>query len=284
MGLGDDLMITGIVEQEHIKYPDKQIVIGSLKRNLIFDSLVYLNNPKITLSEKINKNKPVHFIDYNDENRFYINYEKCDHNNLSWRTDFKLIPGRIYFSKTEINDAKSILKKANSFWLKNNRIEHKGIIFFESYSTKKNNEFFTFKMKNKNWGEENWIKLIDNLKDKYLIIQSVHEKAKKMDGVFYSENEFDFRTACAVLSNCDMYLGNEGGFGHAAAALNKKALIYFGGWISPQSTGYDMHENIYYDDSNSPCGAIGYLCDHCEKARQSIKVEYLEEKVNFILE
>ena len=102
----------------------------------------------------------------------------------------------------------------------------------------------------------------------------------------YSEKEFDFRTACAVINNCDMYLGNEGGFGHAAAALNTKALIYFGGWISPQSTGYDIHENIYYDDDDnpsSPCGAIGYICDHCEKARQSIKVDYLEEKVKLIL-
>ena len=99
-----------------------------------------------------------------------------------------------------------------------------------------------------------------------------------------SEKKFDFRTACAVINDCNMYLGNEGGFGHAAAALNKKALIYFGGWIGPQSTGYAMHENIYYDDTNSPCGAIGYPCNHCEKARQSIKVEYLEEKVNFILE
>ena len=284
MGLGDDLMITGIVEQEHKKHPDKQIVVGSLKRNLIFDSLVYLNNPKITPSKKINKNKPVHFIDYNDENRFYINYEKCDHNNISWRTDFKLIPGRIYFSKTEITDAKNMLKKANIFWSNKTEIKYKGIIFFESYSTKQNHEFYSYKMKNKNWGEENWIKLIDRLKNKYLIIQSVHEKAKKIDGVFYSENEFDFRTACAVLNNCNMYLGNEGGFGHAAAALNKKALIYFGGWISPQSTGYAMHENIYYNDLNSPCGAVGYLCDHCDKARESITVKYLEEKVKLILQ
>ena len=47
MGLGDDLMITGIVEQEHKKHPDKQIVIGDLKNNLVFDSIVYFNNPKI---------------------------------------------------------------------------------------------------------------------------------------------------------------------------------------------------------------------------------------------
>ena len=59
MGLGDDLMITGIVEQEHKKHPDKQLVIGNLKKNLVFDSIIYLNNPYITPSDKINKNKPV---------------------------------------------------------------------------------------------------------------------------------------------------------------------------------------------------------------------------------
>ena len=74
MGLGDDLMITGIVEQEHTKHPEKQIVIGDLKKNLVFDSIIYLNNPNITPSDKIDRNKPVHFINYNDENRFYINY------------------------------------------------------------------------------------------------------------------------------------------------------------------------------------------------------------------
>ena len=33
MGLGDDLMITGIVEQEHMKHPEKQIIIGDLKNS-----------------------------------------------------------------------------------------------------------------------------------------------------------------------------------------------------------------------------------------------------------
>ena len=56
-------------------------------------------------------------------------------------------------------------------------------------------------MHNKNWGEENWKKLIKKLKDEYLIIQSVHETAAKIEGVFYSEKEFDFRTACAVINN-----------------------------------------------------------------------------------
>ena len=48
MGLGDDLMITGFVEQEKKKHPEKQIVIGNLEKKIIYDSLIYLNNKKIT--------------------------------------------------------------------------------------------------------------------------------------------------------------------------------------------------------------------------------------------
>ena len=32
MGLGDELMITSFVEQEREKHPNKQIVIGDLKK------------------------------------------------------------------------------------------------------------------------------------------------------------------------------------------------------------------------------------------------------------
>jgi len=283
MGLGDDLLITGIVELEHKKYPNKQIVIGNLRENLIFDSIIYLNNPNIIASDKIDRNKSVHFINYNEENRFYINYEKCNYDNLVWRTDFKPIPGKIYFSKQEVENAKNIIEDANKFWFENEKKKPKGIIFFESYSTKGDNNFYSKKMINKNWGEENWQNLVSAIKDKYLIIQSVHKQSIKIEGTYYSKNEFDFRTACAVMEQCNIYLGNEGGFGQAAAALNKKAVIYFGGWISPQSVGYDFHENIYYSDKESPCGAIGYICDHCEKARNTITVDELESRIKSIL-
>jgi ADP-heptose:LPS heptosyltransferase len=284
MGLGDDLMITGIVEQESIKHPDKQIVIGSLKENLIFDSIIYLNNPKITHSSKLDRTKPVHFINYSNLNRFYINYQKHNDNNIIWRTDFKLIPGKIYFSKKEIDDALQIIDQAKHYWNANYKTKPKKIIFFESYSTKSSNDYFSYRMKNKNWGEANWKKLINKLKDKYLIIQSVHEKSIKIDGTYYADKGFDFRTACAVLKNCDLFLGNEGSFGHVSAAVNIKAVIYFGGWISPKSTGYDMHTNIYYDASESPCGAKSYQCKHCENARREITVNYMEEKIKLTLE
>lgn len=283
MGLGDDLMITGFVEQEYEKHPDKQIVIGSASENLIFDSIVYLNNPKITHSKNLIKNKPIHFINYSDLNRFYINYKQCSDNNLVWRTDFRLIPGKIYFSEDEIKRAKYIFNQAMDYWTEINSRKPDGIIFFESYSIKTDNNLYTNKMINKNWGERNWINLINKLKSKYLFIQSVHDKSIKIDGTFYADIQFDFRTACALMDQCDMFLGNEGAFSHAAAALSKKAVVYFGGWISPLSTGYDIHENIYYNDNKSPCGAIGYICKHCEIARNKISLLQIEDKIKLIL-
>ena len=49
-----------------------------------------------------------------------------------------------------------------------------------------------------------------------------------------------------MINEVDFYVGPEGGFGHVAAALNKKAVLYFGGWISPDIIGYNFHENIYW--------------------------------------
>ena len=80
----------------------------------------------------------------------------------------------------------------------------------------------------------------------------------------------------------DLYVGPEGGFGHVAAALNKKAVLYFGGWITPEAIGYDFHENIYYEHKLSPCGEYKKLCSHCEEARKAISADVFLKYINKI--
>ena len=283
MGLGDDLMITGFVEQEKKKYPHKQIVIGNLEEKIIFDSLIYQNNPNITPIDKVDRNKPIHFINYHTKNRPYIDYQKSNNKNWQWNMNFSPIPGKLYFTEDEKIKAKKILNAAKDDWKKNNSTKFKGVIFFESTSTKIDHNFFYNKMTNKDWGESNWKELILRLKNNYLIIQSKHKKSKKYEGAYYSSIDFNFREACSIINESDLFLGPEGGFGHAAAALGKKAVLYFGGWIHPKVTGYDFHENIYFDNPKSPCGSVGYICDHCDEARQEITVEKIYSKVNSIL-
>ena len=50
-----------------------------------------------------------------------------------------------------------------------------------------------------------------------------------------------------MMSLCDTFIGWEGGFVQAAAALEKKAVVLYGGWINPKIIGYNTHTNIYID-------------------------------------
>tara|TARA_Y100001970_G_scaffold166351_1_gene203467 strand:+ start:32702 stop:33562 length:861 start_codon:yes stop_codon:yes gene_type:complete len=284
MGFGDDLMITAFAELEKKKHPEKQLVIGNLEEKKMYHSIIYNNNPNICPIGEIDRNKPIHFINYHERNRPYIDYTKSNNQNWSWNTFFSPTPGKLYFTKDEISNAHSLLNQAKEYWNKKNSHKYKGIIFFESTSTKTTKDFYYYKMKNKDWGFENWKQLILRLKDDFLLIQSIHENSIEFENVFYASEKFDFRTACALIQFCDLFIGPEGGFGHAAAALSKKAVLYFGGWIHPKVTGYSFHENIYYEDVNSPCGSVGYECKHCEDARNAISVDYFEKKIYSILD
>ena len=279
MGLGDDIMITGIAKKEKLKHPNKQIIIGNLEEKKAYHSIVYDNNPNITNINKIDKSTPIHFINYHPYNRPYIDYVNSRKDNWKWNMDFSPTPGELFFSEKEKIESSKIVENAILFWNKNNSKKFKGIIFFENTSTKLKSNQFAIKHLNKSWNEKKWLKLINLLKDEYLLIQSNHGESKKLQGVFYANDKFGFRTACSILEKCDLYLGPEGGFSHAAAALKKRAVVYFGGWIHPKVTGYKFHENIYFNHSESPCGAMTYKCKHCKLASDSIDVKFLYNKV-----
>lgn len=76
-----------------------------------------------------------------------------------------------------------------------------------------------------------------------------------------------FRAAAAVLARAALYIGPEGGLHHAAAAVNTPAVVLFGGFISPKTTGYDDHVNIF--TGGQACGSL-QPCDHCRQAMAKI--------------
>ena len=130
---------------------------------------------------------------------------------------------------------------------------------------------------NKHLPNNRLIQLIDNLKG-YLFIQTIHEDSFPIhrENVFHYAS--DFRRACAILIYCDLYFGPEGGFPQAAAALNKKAVVIFGGWINPLVIGYDFHHNIYVDINGSPCGNRE-ICQHCKDCMKKIDLSNLKNMI-----
>ena len=69
---------------------------------------------------------------------------------------------------------------------------------------------------------------------------------------------------------------------HAAAATSCKAVVIFGGHISPEITGYDFHKIIYVDLPNSPCGSKN-ICQHCKECMRLISIETVVHEIKEIL-
>mgnify|MGYP002737734938 CR=1 FL=1 len=128
---------------------------------------------------------------------------------------------------------------------------------------------------NKQWKQ--WQVLVDLTPDvKYL--QVGPKNTRILRNVRHIETP-TFRDACGVINSVKACVLPEGGLHHAAGALNKKAVVIFGGHISTEITGYDCHINI---GTTEPCGRWT-KCFHCEQIMNNITPEFVVEKLRSIL-
>ena len=97
---------------------------------------------------------------------------------------------------------------------------------------------------NRDWGWENFCQVVARVACRFVqpsyglpILPGVEPIRTKtfLDGI-------------AVLKKASTGLMAEGGLMHAAAAVGVPSVVIFGGFISPQSTGYDMHTNLFVGD------------------------------------
>lgn len=78
-----------------------------------------------------------------------------------------------------------------------------------------------------------------------------------------------FRHALAALERASLFIGMEGGLHHGCAAVGTPAVVIFGGFVSPESTGYAAHINLT-GGATYACGTRYERCSHCEKAMDAI--------------
>ncbi len=130
----------------------------------------------------------------------------------------------------------------------------------------------SFSADNKDWGFLQWQQTVDLLSSDFKLIQPIYsDKLATLVGVTPVRCP-TFRYLCAILQQCDGFLSPEGGIHHAAAALGRHGVVVFGTYISPATTGYDLHTNIYIDDGHAPCGSRRH-CPRCQQALSSITPE-----------
>lgn len=142
---------------------------------------------------------------------------------------------------------------------------------------------------NKQWGLDNWQALAEELADTAPLIQLVApgQAAPRLDGVHRLQSP-TFRLGAAVLERAAISVLPEGGLHHAAAALDRPAIVLFGGCMDPGITGYPSHVNIVDSGDGSPCCRWAFLhaaeplrgrCPHCVEAWKRIDPWMVAEQV-----
>ena len=269
MGYGDDLMITGEVKKLKKIHSGAKFVIGNGTK--YWWSEVFSGNKSIIRGDQVKDFQKVIRLNNYPGHRPYRIYDSLNHKEkYIWNTDYKVEKGEIFFSKKELENSDKIFKD-----IKNKFGSKKKIVHIEP-NVKISKGYI-----NRGWGFEKWQYVVNELKNKILFISTSFNDQKILNNVLNIKNT-SFRTACSIMSKTHLFVGAHGGLSHAAAALNLKAVVIFGGFIDPKILGYKIHKNIYINNKLSPCGSK-YECDHCKKCMNDIKINNVIYEIKKIL-
>ena len=266
MGVGDALMATGEVKLLRERNPNAKFIIGDGKKS--YWNEVFEHNPYILQKYDIKNCEEIIWVKNYEGNRPYRNYNKnLPKNKYNWKK-YKPLKGEFYFSKKENEFADGIISKIRK------KIGQRKLIFIEPHVKRR------LGYENRDWGFDNWQKVVLDLNNNYSFLQITYGERKPINGCI-NINDLNFRYSCAILSKCDLFIGSEGGMAHAAAATNVKAVIIWGGHISPDITGYSFHNNLYNEHPLSPCGNKSY-CSHCQEGLKKITIKQVVEEIKKI--
>lgn len=253
MGLGDEILGSSLARG--FAERGKRAAFGDGNR-IIWSSAaheIYRNNPNVARPDQDNTGYELEWIKHYVGNRLY-----GDCVNGKWRfRDCVWEPGELFLSKGEKE------------WALARAWQHTPIVVLEPRVKSKG----ACDGRNKQWPVSSYDNLAAALRwdkgiERVRVVQFVPPEAKPL--LKWAEPIItpNFRYAAALLGLAALYIGPEGGLHHAAAAVGTPAVVIFGGFNTPRSTGYSWHENITVGE---PCGSVTY-CSHCEQAMRSITV------------
>jgi hypothetical protein len=241
MGYGDDLMVAGEAREARVRDPRK-VAVWHINGRRQRWSAVFENNPNMaTVAEvRASRDDAFQWLDQ-DAGRRYRLAETAER-----RTWTQVGPTRpeIYLTVEE------------RAWAAAQQLD--GAVLVEP--TIKPNA-----SPNKDWGWENWEALI-TCDRAQLWVQLGAPGARRLRGARFVECP-SFRHAVAALERVASAVLPEGGLHHGAAAVNRRVVVIFGGYISPVQTGYEDHENVF--TGVVPCG-YRRPCEHCRESMEWI--------------
>jgi hypothetical protein len=249
MGLGDWIMATGEARVSQEKDGQRVVFVGADGR--VYWSEVFHGNPRISMTQ----GPGITVLRQGGGLRPYI--EAKGGRQWTWRRYGPPV-GELYFAKDE-----------EAFGHR-----FRGRIIIEP-------NVKAVGHMNKDWGRPKWAELAKRLDGP--VAQFVGPRSSPLPGIEQIGTP-SFRHAAAVLKYSKAAVLPEGGLHHAAAAVGLPAVVIFGGFISPEVTGYRAHRNLYSPDAAHPLGCGSRInCAHCKAAMGKISVEIAMQALREVL-
>lgn len=187
--------------------------------------------------------------------RPYIDYAKTQAEKIAYNQNFKAEPGELWFTEQEK------LRYQNQ----------SGFIYIEPCVKG------TFSG-NKDWGFQKWQKVVEALPEFRFVQGLAPFQGKILRGAKAVPTK-TFRDAASLLLHADLFVGTDGGLHHAAAALGKRAVVVWGGLVSPRILGYDTHTNLH--SGTRSCGNYK-ACEHCKEALNWVTVDMVIDAIRSV--
>lgn len=248
MGWGDEIMVTAQARRLQLRDPRRVVVVnrdGSARWHPIWE-----NNPRFAKRGTYIDDRQIQMLANFPGHRPYLDYKEFrnrDRTQPYVYTNFRVEPGEIYLSPEELKLGELV----------------RGAVILEP-------NVKPAASPNKDWGWERWERLARELRGLRLV-QLGPVGTRLLRDVEWIQTD-DIRQACGVLSGARLLISPEGGLHHAAAAMRVPAVVIFGGFISPATTGYALHTNLYFGEIDKPCG-MRVPCAHCAAAMARITPE-----------
>jgi len=122
---------------------------------------------------------------------------------------------------------------------------------------------------------EKYNQIIKGLSKELEIVQLSHPNLPVLDSI--PVFNLNFMGVCYLLKLSSLFIGNEGGFQNAAAAVDTKSIIVFNSYLKFQYYAYPQHINITTGNHDG-CGQR-IFCEECEKERQMFDTNIVKDAI-----
>ncbi len=123
---------------------------------------------------------------------------------------------------------------------------------------------------NKHWIPGRMQQVADELSCQgYSLVQLGAKEDETLQGVKDLRGQTSLRQAAAILANCRLFIGLEGGLVHLARSVNTRSVVIYTHYTLPEETGYPENLNLRDPQAGEPCWQREY-CEPCHQSAVNI--------------